>query len=131
MYLFADGTPATGWHPAGIGRRLGAWAMDVVLFAVTLGVGWLYWAWRTAKRSTTPGKAALGLMVFATDTRLPATRARMALRGVVYQGAAVLLGLSTLGVGWIYVLAGVAGENRWTLYNEWAQVVVLAARPGA
>lgn len=67
-------------------------------------------------------------MVFAIDTRLPASRARMVLRGVVYQGAAVLLGLSTLGFGWI-LIAGAAGENRRTLYDEWAQVVVLAQPP--
>ncbi|MGI9003394.1 MAG: RDD family protein [Pseudonocardia sp.] len=125
-FLLADGTPATGWRPAAPARRFAAWAVDVGLFVVTLGVGWTYWAWRTAGRSTTPGKALFGLTVFATDTHQPASRARMALRGIVYQGAAVLMGLATLGLGWIYVLAGTAGANRRTLYDEWSQVVVLA-----
>lgn len=125
-FRLADGAPATGWEPAGPSRRLAAWLLDVALFVVTLGVGWLGWTWTMSARATTPGKAALGLMVFATDTRQPATRSRMALRGVVYQGAAMLIGIATLGIGWIYMISSVTGRNRRTLYDEWSQAVVLA-----
>ena len=109
---------------------MAAWALDAALFAVTLGIGWTVWAISLAGRSTTPGMRALGMTVFATDTRRPATRRRMLLRGLVYQPLAVLLGVSTLGFGWLYVVAGVAGAQRRTLYDEWAQVVVLVpSRP--
>ncbi len=90
----------------------------------------IWWNWHTAARAATPGQAALGLMVFATDTRRPATRPRMLLRGVVYHGTAVLIGVATLGIGWLYAVAGALGANRRTLYDEWAQVVVLAPPNG-
>lgn len=124
-YVLGDGTPATGWTRAPRGRRAAGWALDVALFAVTLGVGWTVWSCRLADRATTPGKALLGLTVFATDTRRPATRQRMLLRGLVFAPLAVAIGAATLGLGWLYLVAGLAGRNGRPIYDEWARVVVL------
>ncbi|MGH3915231.1 MAG: RDD family protein [Pseudonocardiaceae bacterium] len=125
-FRLADGSPLNGWTLATRRRRAAAWALDLVLILVTLGIGWAISAWRLWAHGTTPGKARLGLVVFATDTRLPATQARMALRGLVYRSLANLIGLATAGIGWIYVLAGANGTTRRTLYDDWSQTIVLA-----
>jgi hypothetical protein len=124
-YRLADGMPAVGWLPASRPRRLAAWLLDVGLFVTTLGVGWLVWLWRGWARGTTPGKALLGVTVFGTDTHRPATRSRMAQRALVYQLAAALIGLATLGVGWLYCVGSVLGANRRTVYDDWSRTVLL------
>lgn len=125
-YRDAAGQPLDGWTLASRWRRTAAWAIDLVLIVVTLGVGWLIWALKTWERGTTPGKQLLGLTVFATDTRSPADRRRMVLRSVIHRGWARLFGLATFGLGYVYVLGGAAGRTRRTLYDDWAQTVVLA-----
>jgi hypothetical protein len=69
------------------------------------------------------------MIVFTTDTRRPASRRRMLLSGLVYQATAVLIGIATLGVGWLYVVGAALGSSRRTIYDEWSQVVVMD-RPG-
>lgn len=125
-FRLADGSPLTGWTLATRRRRAAAWALDLVLILATLGIGWAISTWRLWAHGTTPGKARLGLVVFAIDTRRPATQARMALRGLVYRSLANLIGLATAGIGWIYVLAGAGGATRRTLYDDWSQTIVLA-----
>ena len=95
------------------------------MFVVTLGIGWAVWTWRSWARGTTPGKSLLGLTVFGTDTRRPATRARMALRALVYQSVVVLIGVVTLGLGWLYCVAAALGTGRRTVYDEWSHAVLL------
>jgi len=124
-YRLADGAPAAGWEPAARWRRLGAWLLDVALFVVTLGIGWAVWAWHSWAWGTTPGKSLLGLTVFGTDTRRPATRARMALRALVYQSVVMLIGVATLGLGWLYCVAAALGTGRRTVCDEWSHAVLL------
>lgn len=114
------------WPPAGRRRRLGAWLLDVVLFAGTLGFGWLAWTWHCWASGETPGKRLLGVCVVDSWTNRPADRSRMALRALAYQGLAVLLGLATFGLGWLYCIGAVLGAGRRTLYDEWSHTVVLA-----
>lgn len=124
-FRLADGSALTGWTLASRRRRVAAWALDLALFLATLGVGWAIWTWRLWARGTTPGKDRLGLVVFATDTRRPATRARMALRSLVYRTLAKVIGVVTLGLGWLYILLSASGSTRRTLYDDWAQTIVL------
>lgn len=122
----AAGDPLVGWRPAPHGRRTAAWAIDVALILGTAGVGYLLWAFRLWEAGTTPGKRALGLTVFATDTRRPADRNRMVLRAFVHRMWGRAMGISTLGLGFFYVWGAAAGRTRRTLYDDWAQTVVLA-----
>jgi hypothetical protein len=113
---------ATG-HPHW--RRVSAWVLDLALFAVTLGIGWSLWVWRDWARRTTPGKSLLGLTVFDTDTRRPAPAIGWRWRALVYQVVVVLLGVVTLGLGWLYCVGAALGANRRTVYDEWSHAVVL------
>lgn len=124
-FRLSDGSPADGWAPAGLPHRFAAWILDVALFVVTFGVGWSILTWKSWAQGSTPGKALLGLTVFASDTGRPATRARMAVRALVYQGVALLIGITTFGFGWLYCVGSVLGAKRRTVYDEWAQVVLL------
>jgi len=124
-YRLADGTPAAGWKPAARWRRFSAWLLDIGLFVVTLGIGWTVWTWRSWAQGSTPGKSLLGLTVFGTDTRRPAGRGRMVQRALVYQSVVLLLGVATLGLGWLYCVAAALGASRRTVYDEWSHAVVL------
>jgi uncharacterized RDD family membrane protein YckC len=123
-----NGLPKPPAPPAGPGRRVAAGLLDLALFVVTLGVGWAVWSWRRWADATTPGQGLLGLGVVDLGTRRPATRRRMAERTLVYQGLALLLGVVTLGLGWLYCVAPLVGPNRRTIYDEWARVLVVDRR---
>lgn len=49
------------------GRRLAAYVLDIVLFAVTLGIGWLIWLLVVGQRGQNPGKQLLGMHVVRED----------------------------------------------------------------
>ena len=49
------------------GRRLGGWALDVVVVTVTFGIGWLIWLLLVAQRGQTPGKQMLGMYIMRED----------------------------------------------------------------
>ena len=63
-----DGDPGTA-HPelnsilASRGRRLGAFLLEPLLFAVTLVVGWLIWSLIVYSRGQTPAKQVLKMRV--------------------------------------------------------------------
>ena len=56
-----------GIKTAGLGRRVGAYILDVVLFLVTLIIGYIIWWLFTLSRGQTPGKQLLGIRVMRAD----------------------------------------------------------------
>ena len=52
---------------AGQGRRLAAYVLDIVLFAFTLGIGWLIWLVIVGQRGQNPAKQLLGMHVALAD----------------------------------------------------------------
>ncbi|MFM9083390.1 MAG: RDD family protein [Actinomycetota bacterium] len=69
--------------PCGNGVRLGASLLDLLLFIVTCGIGWLVWWVVLWQQSTTPGKKMLGLRIVDLNTGAPATMQQMLLRELV------------------------------------------------
>ena len=49
------------------GRRLAAFVLDIVLFAFTLGIGWLIWLIVVGQRGQNPAKQLLGMRVVRVD----------------------------------------------------------------
>ena len=49
------------------GRRLAAYVLDIVLFALTLGIGWLIWLLIVGQRGQNPAKQLLGMHVVRED----------------------------------------------------------------
>ena len=54
-------------------HRLGALALDAVLFMVTFGIGWVIWSLIVWGEGQTPAKKILKIRVYAADTQRPAT----------------------------------------------------------
>ena len=56
-----------GVKAAGIGRRVAAYLLDILLFFVTLIIGYIIWWLFTLSRGQTPGKRLVGIRVMRTD----------------------------------------------------------------
>lgn len=86
-------------------HRLGALALDAVLFTVTFGIGWMIWSLIVWGEGQTPAKKILKIRVFAADTQRPATWGHMAIREFL-----LMLAIG-LGVGMLNLLtAGILGS---------------------
>lgn len=86
------------------GRRLAAYVLDIVLFAVTLGIGWLIWLIVVGQRGQNPAKQLLGMHVVRADGSR-AGLGTMLLREVVAKWAF----FAVLDVVLMLASAGVAG----------------------
>lgn len=71
-----------GTRPAGRGRVIASWILAILLFAVTLGVGYLIWAAIVWAHGQTPAQQVLRLRCWRPETSQVAGRKRMAIRQV-------------------------------------------------
>ena len=69
-----------GVRPRSIGRVVAAYTLAVLLFIVTLGIGYLAWGIVTWGGGQTPAQKLLGLRCWLPEARRPASRGQMALR---------------------------------------------------
>ncbi len=69
-----------GVRPRSIGRVIAAYLTAVLLFIVTLGIGYLIWSLVTWGYGQTPAQRLFGLRCWKPETRRPASRGQMALR---------------------------------------------------
>ena len=60
----AGGTPEL----SSVGKRFGEYCLEIVLFIVTLGIGWLIWALIILGRGQTPAKQILNMRAVNVDT---------------------------------------------------------------
>ena len=58
-----------GIKAAGLGRRVAAYVLDIILFFLTLIIGYIVWWLFALRRGQTPGKQLLGIRVIRTDGR--------------------------------------------------------------
>lgn len=65
---------------ASLQHRVGAYALDCALAAVTLGIGWIIWSLVVWGQGQTPGKKILKIRVYAADNQRQATWGHMAVR---------------------------------------------------
>ena len=89
------GLPGGGVVPCSHGVRLGALALDSLLFVVTCGIGWLVWSIVLWQQATSPAKKMIGLRIVDLNTGAPATMQQMLLRELVGK---IVLGSVTSGV---------------------------------
>jgi hypothetical protein len=54
-------------------HRLAAWALNYVLFFLTLGIGWMIWSLVVWSKGQNPGRQILKIQSFSEDTRRPAS----------------------------------------------------------
>lgn len=118
-------TPA----PAGLGRRLAGFALELLLCAATLVVGWLVWSVFEWRHGRTPAKRLLGLRVVDAVTAAPAGRRTMALRQLVYAiGVVGLFGAATLGLGLVIAALFALSPTRQAMWDRLAFTAVVRER---
>ena len=91
-----------GIELAGQGRRLGGYVLDIVLFVVTLGIGWIIWYLVVGQRGQSPAKQILGIRVVREDGNA-AGLGWMLIRDLVVRG----IGLGAITA----VLVAIAGND--------------------
>ncbi|MCX6511909.1 MAG: RDD family protein [Actinobacteria bacterium] len=72
--------PASSPPLAEVGKRLGQFLLDQLLFICTFGIGWLIWSVITWERGQTPAMRLMNLQVRLLDSGLLPTRGAMAIR---------------------------------------------------
>ena len=105
------------------GHRLSGHILEMALFGLTLGVGWVFWFASTGRGGQTPAKRLLGMRVVDAEGR-PASLLRLVVREVGLKVLAfVLLDLLLLSMevegGLSLALAGVAAWLVAALWCVW------------
>jgi uncharacterized RDD family membrane protein YckC len=91
---------------AGVGRRIGAWFLSVVLSIVTLGIGYLIWGLIAWGKGTSPALQVLGMRCWKPAEGKVASWGTMALRDIVGGIAQSILSIITGLVSFILFLTG-------------------------
>jgi uncharacterized RDD family membrane protein YckC len=107
------------------GRRLAGFVLDVGLFVITLGVGWLAWSVAEWRHGRTPAKRLLRLRVVDAVSGEPVGLRVMLLRQVVYGlGIVGLFGAVSFGLGWAIAAAFVLSPTRQAMWDRLAFTTV-------
>jgi len=110
----------TGIRTSSAGKRFGEIFLELLLFIVTLAIGWLIWAFIVSKNGQGPAKSVLGMRVVKLPTSRHATRGEMFVRWLVKRimGAIPIVGLlSALWILW--------DKNRQALWDKVVDTVVV------
>jgi uncharacterized RDD family membrane protein YckC len=112
------------------GRRFGQYALDALLFIVTLGIGYLIWSLFIWRRGETPAMQILRIKVVKLDTAVPATWGTMALREFV--GKYIVMGLisSIFFPAWVVLVFMLMWDkNKQELWDKIAGTIVVSNYP--
>jgi uncharacterized RDD family membrane protein YckC len=110
-------------------HRLGAYALDAVISALTFGIGWLIWSFIVWGEGQTPGKKILKIRVRNFDTGAVATWGHMAVRELLVPLTVVIaVGLTSglAAVAWVVLeIVFYYTKNNRTLRDYWVKTAVL------
>lgn len=100
--------------PCSNGVRLWATVLDVLLFLVTCGIGWLIWSVVLWPQATSPAKKMLKLRIVDIKTGAPATMQQMLMRELLgkYVLGSVTSGITSL-IGAIMILVQPSRQGVW------------------
>jgi uncharacterized RDD family membrane protein YckC len=90
-----------GTQLASVGRRIGAYFLTILLFIVTLGIGYLIWGLIVWGRGQTPSLQVLGMRCYRPETGQVAGWGWMALREVIGWTVDGIAGIITYLVSFI------------------------------
>ena len=110
-------------------HRLGALALDVALFIVTLNIGWIIWSLIVWGEGQTPGKKILKIRVRNAETGAVATWGHMAVREfLVIFAVAIAVGLTSglALIAWVVIeIVFYFTKNSRTLRDLWVKTAVI------
>ena len=115
---------AAGVQISSAGRRLGAWALDVLLLIVTLFIGWLIWSLIIWGRGQSPGKQLLHMRVVYLQNGTHVSWGRMAFREVICKGVIGIVASITL-IGYILYFWLLWDAKRQELWDKMADTIVV------
>ena len=120
---------AQGIKLAGLGRRVGAYILDIALFILTLIIGYIIWWLFTLSRGQTPGKQVLGIRVMRNDGT-PSRWGWTFIREFIMKGVVVgTLGEFLAGIPWIVdFLWAFWDKDNQTLHDKVMKTVVVDDR---
>jgi uncharacterized RDD family membrane protein YckC len=111
-----------GTELASVGRRIGGYFLDTLLFFVTLGIGYLVWTLIVWKDGLTPAKQLLNMRCYRTADDRPAHWGWMAMRQVV--GGGIVEGF----IIFVFIascIMMVASKDRRAIHDHLAGTIVL------
>lgn len=73
--------PATA-EICSVGRRIGSYFLEIFLYFVTLGIGWLIWSLVVWGKGQTPAKQLLGMYCYHPRSQQRASWGRMLMRSL-------------------------------------------------
>ena len=110
-------------------HRLGAYALDIAISALTFGISWLVWSFIVWGDGQTPGKKILKIRVRNFDTGAVATWGHMAVRELLVPlTVAIAVGLTSglAAVAWIVLeIVFYYTKNNRTLRDYWVKTAVI------
>jgi hypothetical protein len=110
-------------------HRLGAYALDMGLAFLTLGIGWLIWSMIIWGEGQTPAKKILKLRTINATNGRPASWGHMGLREILVPTTVFFASIFTSGLAWIawIVLEIVMYFNQGgrTLRDLWVKTAVV------
>ena len=105
-------------------RRLAGFLLDLLLFVVTLGIGWIVWSVFEARQSRTPGMRLTRELVVDVRSGRVVSGGRMAVRQLLGIPLALLLGAVTCGVGCLFAGWLIVSPSRQGLWDRVARTTV-------
>ena len=124
------GQPGLGVYPGPLatgGRRFVGYLLYLLLFIVTLGIGYIIWDVIVWSKGRTPAYQIMKMQVVKKDTGLPADWGTMFLRGFI--GFAIIQGLlNALLVGYVLLFMLFWDKDRQELWDKISNTVVIDMR---
>jgi uncharacterized RDD family membrane protein YckC len=110
-------------------HRLGAYALDMALAFLTLGIGWFIWSMIVWGEGQTPAKKILKLRTINATNGRPASWGHMGLREILVPSAVGIGSLMTSGLGgiaWIVLeIVFYFNKGNRTLRDYWVKTAIV------
>ncbi|MEU4424667.1 RDD family protein [Actinoplanes sp. NPDC024001] len=113
--------PANSVLLVSVGGRAAALLLDLMLFFLTMYIGWIVWSVYTWGTGQTPAKKILGHVVADANTGAPIDWHRMFRREVLGK---ILVGFFTGGMATAVDALGVLRRDRRTLHDQATETIV-------
>lgn len=107
-----EGLPS-GVHLSSPAKRFGGYVLEALLTVLTLGIGWLVWAFVVFGRGQTPAKQVLNMRVVTLRTGERATWGRMFVREIVAKPLVALVSAVTLGIANFWLIWDNRNQELW------------------
>jgi uncharacterized RDD family membrane protein YckC len=115
-----------------VGKRFGAYIVELLLFLVTLGIGWLIWTLIILGRGQTPAKQVLNMRIVDMNTGQVDSYGKMFVREFLLKGVAMSIIISvTFGLGLILYFWLTWDDKNQELWDKILSTVVVEDPDGA